>query len=208
MNKVLSTLLKSLIIISSLSQTVNADVIASDNDFTFTWSAICGDCNSAMGEFDDTQNIEVSGSIVLNDYTPGEAFTIDSDSLVSFSYDGPSIHLDAFTFFNDNNPPARTPVWETGIFDISGSIAADQSSFELDFTHTIWKGDYPSFMYVHFGQDASWSFEIENIPWDFGVNAAIAPAADPITEVPEPSTLAIFALSLMGLASRKFKRNV
>jgi hypothetical protein len=30
--------------------------------------------------------------------------------------------------------------------------------------------------------------------------------AEPTTSVPEPSTLAIFALGLMGLASRRFKK--
>jgi hypothetical protein len=220
MIKVLSNLLKILVIAASLSQVSHADIIASDNDFTFTWSAICGDCNSAMGEFDNTQNIEVSGDIVLKDYTPGEAFIINNENLVSFSYNGPSIHIDAFTLFNYNNPPEpRGPIWETGIFNIFGSIAADQSSFQLDFTHTIWEDDgliyyeypgagaYPSAMDVHFGQDASWSFNITGHPWDFGVNASITPASNPINEVPEPTTLVIFALSLMGLASRKYKHN-
>jgi len=221
MNKVFSTLLRSLIIISSLSQAAHADVIASDNDFTFTWTAICGDCNSIMGDFDEDQNIEVSGDIVLQGYTPGEAFIIDNENLVSFSYNGPSIHLDAFTLMNDNNAAAGEDFFESGIFNVSGSIAADQSIFDLDFAHIIWKDAgityyehqpdleaYPSIMNVHFEQDASWAFNIQGVPWDFGVNAAIAPALNTVTDVPEPSTLAIFALSLMGLASRKFKRNV
>jgi len=220
MNKVISNLLKNFVIVASLSQAAHADVIASDNDFTFTWSAICGDCNSIMGDFDDTNNIEVSGDIVLKDYTPGEAFIIDNENLVSFSYNGPSIHIDAFTLMNDNNAAASEDFFSSGIFNISGLIAADQASFELDFSHVIWKDEgityyehqpdleaYPSIMDIHFGQDASWAFNIEGVPWDFGVNAAIAPASNPINDVPEPTTIAIFALSLMGLASRKYRHN-
>jgi len=210
-----------MLVIASLSQAAHADVVPSDNDFTFTWTAICGDCNSKMGEFDDTQNIEVSGSIILKDYTPGAAFSINDDNLVSFSYNGPSIHIDAFTLKNDNNSAASQSLFEPGLFGISGFIAADQSSFELDFSHTLWRfGDEvfyephqdldatPSIMRVHFGHDANWAFNIEDAFWDFGVNAAIAPTSNAVTDVPEPTTLAIFALGLMSLAARKLKHNV
>jgi hypothetical protein len=222
MNKALHNLLKSFIVIASLSQFAQADVIPSDNDFTFTWTAICGDCNSAKGSFDQNQAIEVSGDIVLKDYTQGEDFIIGNDNLVSFSYNGPSIHIDAFTLLNNNNIAASDSIFETGIFNVSGSIAADQSSFALDFTHVIWQRDgvtyyedptdigiyaFPSYMDIHFGQDASWAFNIEGIPWDLGVDAAITPASNP-TEVPEPGTLAIFVLGIMGLVSRKSKLNV
>ncbi|MCJ8294490.1 MAG: PEP-CTERM sorting domain-containing protein [Colwellia sp.] len=220
MNKVFSNLLKSAVLVASLSQVAYASIIANDDNFTFTWTAICGDCNSAMGLIDPTKNIEVSGSIVLNGYTPGEAFIIDNNNLVSFAYDGPSIHIDAFSLKNDNNSAASEDIFESGIFGVSGSIAADQSSFELDFSHTIWDKDdityyeyqqglnaYPSYMDVHFGQDGAWAFNIQGIPWDFGVNAVIAPASNSVTDIPEPSTIAIFALSLLGLASRKLKNN-
>jgi hypothetical protein len=220
MYKVFSNLIKSLILVVSLTQVTHATPLTANDYFTFNWTAVCGDCNSAMGVNDPTQNIEVSGSIVLNGYTPGQEFIIDNFNLVSFTYDGPSIHIDAFTLENDNNSAAAASIFESGIFNISGVIAADHSSFALDFSHVIWEKDgvtyyeyqqginaYPSYMDIHFGQDASWAFNINGIPWDFGVNAAIAPSSNIVTEVPEPNTIAIFALSLMGLASRKFKRN-
>ncbi|WP_057830007.1 PEP-CTERM sorting domain-containing protein [Colwellia sp. TT2012] len=220
MYKVFSSLFKSALVIASLSQAAHANVLPSDTDFTFTWTAICGDCNSTMGEFDALTNIEVSGAIVLNGYTPGEAFIIDNNNLVSFSYDGPSIHIDAFTLLNNNNIAASNSIFESGIFNVSGSITADQSSFELDFSHTIWEQSgttyyeyqqglnaYPSNMDIHFGQDGAWAFNIQGIPWDFGVSAVIAPASNSVTDIPEPTTLAIFALSLMGLASRKLKNS-
>jgi hypothetical protein len=42
--------------------------------------------------------------------------------------------------------------------------------------------------------------------YDAQENGAIPVATTSITSVPEPSTLAIFALSIMGLASRRFKK--
>lgn len=219
MNKVLSNLLKSVVLIASLSQVAHANLITNDDYFTFNWSATCGDCNSQMGEFDVNENIEVTGEIVLKNYTQGGEFIIDNLNLVSFSYNGPSIHLDAFSLDNDNNIAASESIFESGIFDVSGVISADLSSFELDFSHVIWKhngityyepqaglGAYPSYMDVHFGQDAAWAFDIQEIPWDFGVNAVITPASNGVTDVPEPTTLAIFALGMVGLLSRRFKK--
>jgi hypothetical protein len=42
--------------------------------------------------------------------------------------------------------------------------------------------------------------------WGYESIAGQALAAGVTTSVPEPSTLAIFALGIMGLASRKFKK--
>jgi len=218
MNKIFSDLLKGVILIASLSQMAHASIITNDDYFAFDWAAICGDCNSAMGEFNEFENVEVTGSIVLSGYTPGEAFIIDDNNLVSFGYNGPSIHLDAFTLENNNSEPAN--IYQPGLQGVTGWIADDLSSFELDLYYTIWYiddiiyyekpdsagTDGPSLMNVHFEQDASWAIDIEGLPWDFGVSAAIAPASNVVTDVPEPNTIAIFALSLMGLASRKFKK--
>jgi hypothetical protein len=109
--------------------------------------------------------------------------------------------------------------FESGIFGISGLISADLSSFALDFSHVIWKDSgityyehqegieaFPSCMDVDFGQDASWAFNIQGIPWGFGVSAAITPASNGVTDVTEPSTLAIFALGMIGLVSRRFNK--
>lgn len=219
MTKIISDLLKSALLIGALSQTANADVIASNSDFIFNWTAICSDCDSTRGERGE-EPVDVSGTIVLKDYTLGEEFIIDDFNLVSFSYNGPSIHLDAFSVENDNNAAASASIWESGIYDVSGSISDDLSSFELNFFHTIWEkngetyyekpegeyGFFPSTMNVQFGSDSNWAFDIEGIPWDFGSDAVITPSSNGATDIPEPSTLAIFALGLMGLVSRKAKK--
>jgi hypothetical protein len=111
MNKVISNLLKSVVLVASLSQVAHANIITSDDYFTFNWAATCGDCNSLMGEFDENQNIEVTDEIVLKNYTQGDEFVIDNHNLVSFSYNGPSIHLDAFTLDNDNNAAASENIF-------------------------------------------------------------------------------------------------
>jgi hypothetical protein len=55
--------------------------------------------------------------------------------------------------------------------------------------------------------DWGWSGKIDDVQvYNTALDAAGIQASMSITEVPEPSTLAIFALGMIGLASRRFKK--
>ena len=203
------------------SSTAYANIIATET--TFNWAADCSDCNSQLGVIGDN-SVSVSGSIVLNNYTLGTEFT--NDTITSFSYDGPSIHIDAFTWLNDGS---------NEIYDGSGWIAEDLSSYWINFKHdflapfvltdaegnilfdeegrVIETGTYvPATAEITYLESGDWSIDYSydlsefNQAYDFGGGASIALASN--TSVPEPSTLAIFALACFGLVSCKFKKKL
>lgn len=107
----------------------------------------------------------------------------------------------------------------------SGWIADDLSSYILDFTFDTFVpvdeygelipfsklSNYSSGEFtinkevfnIYYESNGDWGINISGVSSDLGRGARITL---PTTEVPEPSTLAIFALGLMGLASRRFKK--
>ncbi|MBL4900864.1 MAG: hypothetical protein JKX76_14730 [Colwellia sp.] len=98
----------------------------------FDWTAVCDDC---LGNepLDITQGSNiVSGTLSLVDsYVIGESF--NTSDFVSFSYNGPSNHVDPFTI---NNPSLNMPNTNIGWFlrtlhPVSGAINLD-GSFRLD----------------------------------------------------------------------------
>lgn len=210
MNKIFYNLIKSAILIAVLPIVVHATPIdvTTNDDITFDWSGICFDCNSAIGEFGEP--VTVFGSMVLNDYTFGDDLV--DGNIVSFTYGGPSIHIDAFQINNLNQGL-------DDIYNVTGRIYEDLSfeiEFEFDHIFTYYhpldvnhlqpfQNQYNVF--VDYNLNGEWEFSVvgpgfpEQGPSDFGSGATLS-----ATDVPEPSTLAIFALGMMGLASRKFKK--
>jgi hypothetical protein len=211
-HKMLKKYLSTLLIASSilLSTFANSGIITTDDYITYDWSATCYDCNSAMGEYGE--GVTVFGSMVLKNYILGNSFV--DDNIVSFSYNGPSLHIDSFQVNNFNQGL-------DDIYNISGLIREDLT-FEIEFhfdhiftyyhptdiNHTQPFQDQYN-VFVDYNLDGNWAFTVdgprfpEQAPADFGSRATLS-----AINVPEPSTLAIFALSIIGLASRNFKKNI
>jgi hypothetical protein len=228
MNKIFSNLIKSMLLIASFSQVANAELI------TFDWTAQCYDCNTQeIGVITGIEDqVTVNGQVILQDYTFGDAL-LDSN-IVSFSYSG-SLHIEPFTILNlndgfDDIQNINGFINEDLSFDISFDfdklfqyeIAVDsngnpligeysEEEFYSLFDHTeIVESAYN--IAVDYDISGDWSYSVSGfgIPeqvYDFGTGATIALQSNGVTDVPEPSTLAIFALGMMGLASRKFKKN-
>ena len=204
--------MKVVILIASLSQVANADLVVSDNLLTFDWQANCYDCQSEQGiEAPLEQQVLVTGDIILRDYTIGEDVT--GANIVSFGYFGPSTHINPFR------------VDGSDITNVTGRINLD-GTYDAHFmfqSELVFNG-YNQFgevvgqitqlvdVAVNYYDTGDWSYIINLVgctdeqcvtqPDDFGNGAKITNGIN----VPEPSTLAIFALGLMGLASRRFKK--
>jgi len=232
MNKIFSNLIKSVILIASLSQVANAGLLTS-----FNWTATCVDCATEIGITAESADLyeNVTGNIVIRDYVEGEDFIFTNDSIVSTTYIG-SDHVDPFAW--------------TSFYDVTGSASADLSEIYLNFKHdeevdlftiidnVVLTDELGNIIYtpgvmtfnVFFEKDIYWGIDIaingipavsspgaealyrdavlaEPVTYDFGFGASFSIVDEQPTDVPEPSTLAIFALGIMGLASRKFKKN-
>ncbi len=99
----------------------------------------------------------------------------------------------------------------TGINSLIGNVSSQQFSSGAFQNWTQFNFDVTSLLSSYSGQEVKLSFR--NIvptsftgPAGFGLDS-VSLVANTV-DVPEPSTIAIFTLSLLGLASRKFKNKV
>jgi hypothetical protein len=156
---------------------INYDVtLTADSDFTAFGGGLTGDEFYGTFSIDDSL---VGGGIVFDPGLTG--------SLLFLSFDiGGTIFSDA-TAINFGN----------GLRFAGGPLL--DISFELINSN----GDSLS-IFTAFGGTSEWNaFEAST---QSDVNGSTFGVSVVFTEVPEPSTLAFFALGIMGLASRKFKK--
>jgi hypothetical protein len=153
--------------------------------------------------FDD-EDIWEDASTIFEQIYDGRPLTLNPEAL-----DG-----NGYTHFGEN----MTAV---------GSIAADFSSYTLSLMFDTYVPYGDDETYIPFSaldsdnqyplkkeafninvlDSGVWGISVGGEEFDLGTGAKISLQPDgPITDVPEPSTFAIFALGLMGLASRRFKR--
>lgn len=150
------------------------DFTATGNNTTFNFSATCFDCTSSSPGLLG-QPSTVTGSIILQDYVLGTGITLDT--FVSFSYAGPSNHVNPFTVSNGS----------VYISDLGGSLGGLSNSFSIR-----WDSD----PYYFSTNEKNWSLGL--FPLDFGNNIAFSQVS-----VPAPSSLALFGLGLVALAFRR-----
>lgn len=131
----------------------------------------------------------------------------------------------SFDFFSDNSNPLDSAfynnatsagnIFRIDIVNASTDVFATSSMFELFVdlgnigsfnTVTYNNNSLTTFLNSHSGETLRLRIanDESTFPWDTGVDNVSFDAVT--TSVPEPSTLAIFALGIMGLASRRFKK--
>ncbi|AOW76701.1 hypothetical protein A3Q34_07450 [Colwellia sp. PAMC 20917] len=232
-----------------VSLSAKADLIEADDYITFNWEAVCGDCNSVKGVFNEDLSVGVSGNIILSGYTLGDTF--DQSNVVSFQYNGPSDHIDNLVVHNANfdlndqwvdlsdaneagtySPVSRIDGYTHFAENMiaTGWVSEDLTKYTLDFTFDTFVpldesgefipftklGDYSSFEYriiketfnISYILDGSWAIQVGLTVDDLGNGANIASASNlPTTSVPEPSTLVLFGISILGFLRLRTKKS-
>lgn len=197
--------------------TAQADMIRSVPGPAFTFTATCFDCTGDIPLDMSKGESIVSGTLTLDStYEVGTEFGFFD--FFSFTYDGLSNHVEPFSLERYDN-----------IRKVNGKINSD-GSFRLNLDGSTGGGLMPircgmqwpgsnnemdnciglipmerSLSYsFNASEDGEWSLSMGSRPlvlelFDFGSSAKI-------TTVTAPSTIALFAFGLMGLASRRFKK--
>jgi hypothetical protein len=203
LNKLFTTLLFT-IIISMTYQAKASLMLLEPEDIGYTtafkYTAWCYDCDEDnIGEVGD--GTEVTGTIVLANYILGTQF--DLSNFISFSYDGPSNHVQSFKLSYDDENIADV------ISSFHGSLGNQGESWQT--VYLQWESaQFGSSFYSQLKSDSFKMGPGENGPpgdpdagdFDFGDKVSFSV----VNQVPEPSTLVIFALGVMGLISRRFSK--
>ncbi len=153
-------------------------------------------------------------------------YTIADGTNDGASWYGQRLAFDPFYASSVNGPANQWNTWSTSgsenmlsVYDhgIDGGYSAPSLTDLLDGTYT--DDDIYSFANVNYNSEkirgisistgSAWGNtyqgSIDNVNLDFGNAGSLSFDLEP-TSVPEPSTLAIFALAMIGFASRRFKK--
>ena len=173
----------------------------------FDWTAICYDCalDVPVGTIPEDESLweTVGGAVVMSGYSSDSDFVFQSSNLIDVVYNGST------TLWNLE--------WQGEEFEqVSGSASSDLTAVSLSFQrhanfNVIYAGEEVwaenALISVDYQESGNWSFSISGgfiggvpIVYDFGEAAEFSLVDSPATSVPEPPSLAIFSLSLFGLA--------
>jgi hypothetical protein len=228
--KFVSTALAGLIL--SISTIANAGLIVdTDNDSFIDQSTGLEWMDFGVNNiysFDQTLELIKPGEI-YSDWrlaTRQEAFSLWKNAFIGMGADGEVQNPDNFDFIyawdNSDSNPNHDSIWED-VFDIMGynhRYAIDMI-IEENQAQALFFNDDGSVGYAYFNDNKN-SPQFDYNADDFIVLSSLADDAShqrnqvhtvfssllvkPVQSVPEPSTLAIFALGMIGLASRRFKK--
>ncbi|MDA0991627.1 MAG: PEP-CTERM sorting domain-containing protein [Verrucomicrobia bacterium] len=226
LEKLMGAATATLLVLAIIPTSANATPVVTT---TFTFTGLCDDCAGNSALFPGNQeNIgdglfqPVSGTLVLKILSPGQipasvnggVIPINLTNFFSFTYDGSAL-LDAFTVFG---PPIMAGIegtvapeglsgplfatFLTGTLDAAGNVL---SNFILDFGGNLntrtsdsltgpigidCGGPEQSSCSFFVGTNGFWSIGFPVL--DFGISGTFA-------DIPEPGTLALFGLGLLGL---------
>ncbi len=186
--------------VGAISAPAQADII------TFNFSGQCYDC----GTYDEQEQFHpeaVSGSLTLQDYTPGEF--LDAANIVSFHYngsrllapftvDGANVY-DAFGIINADGSIPNFPEDSTGYFAMN--------FYPLHVGSNYYEGGRYLTYFTLYGLDS----QDENSGyWEIGDCGGECTAADygnqgTFSTVPAPGALALLGLGLLGLGAFRRK---
>ncbi|WP_299084424.1 PEP-CTERM sorting domain-containing protein [uncultured Paraglaciecola sp.] len=139
--------------------------------------------------FDPTLDNFVSGS--------GASRVFSNELTSAPQFDGNFYNRGSVLWFSDTNQRVRNLGFDNGIDDqVNENFVIGAGSWLMP---QLNKWD----LYGEFSGEATLYLALG---YNAQENGAIPVATTSITSVPEPSTLAIFALGIMGLASRRFKK--
>jgi hypothetical protein len=213
--KVFQTLLATTMLLTAVES--SATPIPLDS-VTGHWEGACYDCNTPINQPTgwDYQSVTFDFSIGFGLDNPDNGallkdgihsyFLGNTDVDWSFKYSG-SQHINAIDVFKPLDS-----VWALPISNVNYQVLAGEVvELQFGFVHIDDTGFHDYSININ-GLTDTWYIRDYGEIADFGdfssPTGVSAPIVDepPTTSVPEPSTLAMFALGMIGLASRRFKK--
>jgi hypothetical protein len=174
------------LVLASLGSTTNANATAmpSGVDALFDFSANCKDCAQKAS----LASYPVTGLLALKNFVAGANLDFNNN-FVSFTYGGSNL-VPQFTITADDFMYPEL----SGILDDDGSVS------ELFILSNFDVPGCDSACFLSVGADGGWNLEVD----DFGDLASFTRTSG--VGMPEPATLLLFGLGLIGVGCQKRKQ--
>jgi hypothetical protein len=206
------------LVFTATSITANAGLLFSDplnelTDPSIINSQTAHSISYAVGNIFDN-DVSGSGNGSGNVYATGHGTYTVANAFIDFDF-GVDTNLEGFVFYQRGNNSDTVRSFDlifSNSFDFSSTISTLSFGNTSAFDFTL-QGDN-SISHVPDRQEFAFSLPVtaRYVRWDVTSSDGVYDGAAEmefwgnVTDVPEPSTLAIFALGMIGLASRRFKK--